>query len=142
MSSATAVPVEHAVLAARTSARFWPMPPASAISFAIRSRARPEPYLMPLRRRLAVALIQLLTKRSAVLARRIESFVTDNAERRLARTLIYFSERLGFTMEDGSTQTIPLSHKMLAQYIGTTRENVTQLMIQFRSRGFVRVLAA
>src|SRR5688572_7947161 len=51
--------------------------------------------LMLKRPRLAVALIQILTKRCVVLARRIESFATDNLERRLARTLLYSSERFG-----------------------------------------------
>src|ERR1700690_3223089 len=44
------------------------------------------------RPRLAIALLQLLVQRSMVFASRIESFSVDNIARRLARTLIRFSE--------------------------------------------------
>ena len=47
------------------------------------------------RPRLAVALLQILAQRNAEFTRRIESFSLDTIERRLARSLIRFSERLG-----------------------------------------------
>ena len=33
---------------------------------------------------------------------------------------------------------MPLGHELLAQYIGTSRELVTQYMNQFRRQGFLR----
>jgi CRP-like cAMP-binding protein len=47
------------------------------------------------RPRLAVALLQILDQRNLEFTRRVESLSIDNVERRLARSLIRFSERLG-----------------------------------------------
>lgn len=90
------------------------------------------------RPRLAVALLQLLVQRSMDFGHRIESFSVDNIARRLARTLIRFSERLGSATDDGSIQMIPFTHELLSQYVGTSREIVTHYMNQFRRQGYLR----
>ncbi len=90
------------------------------------------------RPRLAVALLQLLVQRSMDFGHRIESFSVDNIARRLARTLIRFSERLGNATDDGSIQMIPFTHELLSQYVGTSREIVTHYMNQFRRQGYLR----
>jgi CRP/FNR family cyclic AMP-dependent transcriptional regulator len=93
--------------------------------------------LVTKRPRLAVALLQLLAQRNAELTHRIESFATDSVERRLARSLLRFSERLGSLGEDGSTRMMPFTHEMLSQYVGATREVITQHMNRFRKQGYV-----
>lgn len=90
------------------------------------------------RPKLAIALLQLLVQRSMDFGYRIESFSVDNIARRLARTLIRFSERLGSRNEDGSIQMIPFTHELLSQYVGTSREIVTHYMNQFRRQGYLR----
>jgi len=90
------------------------------------------------RPRLGIALIQMLTRRCLDYSRRIESFSSDSIARRLARALIHFSARLGKKLENGSIQLMPLGHELLAQYVGTSRELVTQYMNQFRRQGFLR----
>src|SRR5579864_3997044 len=90
------------------------------------------------RPKLAIALLQLLVQRSMDFGYRIESFSVDNIARRLARTLIRFSERLGARNEDGSIQMIPFTHELLSQYVGTSREIVTHYMNQFRRQGYLR----
>ncbi|MDQ6666386.1 MAG: Crp/Fnr family transcriptional regulator [Acidobacteriota bacterium] len=90
------------------------------------------------RPRLAIALLQLLVQRSMDFGLRIESFSVDNIARRLARTLIRFSERLGTPTEDGSVQMMPFTHELLSQYVGTSREIVTHYMNQFRRQGYLR----
>ena len=85
-----------------------------------------------------MALLQLLVKRSADFGERIESFSVDNIARRLARSLIRFSEKLGQKAEDGSVQMIPFTHELLSQYVGTSREIVTHYMNHFRRQGFLR----
>ena len=90
------------------------------------------------RPKLAIALMQLLVQRSMDFGYRIESFSVDNIARRLARTLIRFSERLGSISEDGSVQMIPFTHELLSQYVGTSREIVTHYMNQFRRQGYLR----
>ena len=90
------------------------------------------------RPKLAIALLQLLVQRSMDFGYRIESFSVDNIARRLARTLIRFSERLGLRSDDGSVQMIPFTHELLSQYVGTSREIVTHYMNQFRRQGYLR----
>ena len=87
--------------------------------------------------RLAVALLQILAQRNADFTRRIESFAIDSIERRLARSLLRFSERLGTLEEDGSVRMMPFTHALLSQYVGTSREIVTQYMNRFRKQGYM-----
>ena len=90
------------------------------------------------RPRLAVALLQILAQRTLDFALRIESFSVDNISRRLARTLIRFSDRLGNNGEDGSVRMVPFTHELLAQYVGTSREIVTHYMNEFRRMGYLQ----
>ena len=89
------------------------------------------------RPRLAVALLQVVAQRNAEFSRRIESLALDTIERRLARSLIRFSERLGQPEQDGSVKLMPLTHELLSRYVGTSREIVTQYMNKFRKQGYV-----
>jgi CRP-like cAMP-binding protein len=90
------------------------------------------------RPRLAVALLQILVARSSDFAQRIESFSIDNIARRLARSLIRFSQRLGRDHDDGSVEMMPFTHELLSQCVGTSREIVTHYMNQFRRQGYLR----
>src|ERR1035437_8680513 len=90
------------------------------------------------RPRLAVALLQILVQRTIEFTHRIESFSVDNIARRLARSLIRFSERLGRVEEDGSVRMAPFTHELLSQYVGTSREIVTHYMNQFRRQGYLK----
>lgn len=90
------------------------------------------------RPRLGIALVQLLVKRSMDFGARIESFSIDNIGRRLVRSLIRFSERLGHESADGYTDMMPFTHELLSQYVGTSREIVTHYMNQLRRQGYLR----
>ena len=90
------------------------------------------------RPRLSVALLQILVQRTIDFTHRIESFSVDNIARRLARSLIRFSERLGRVEEDGSVRMAPFTHELLSQYVGTSREIVTHYMNQFRRQGYLK----
>jgi CRP/FNR family transcriptional regulator len=90
------------------------------------------------RPRLAVALLQILVQRTLDFTQRIESFSADNISRRLARSLIRFSERMGSPETDGSMRMAPFTHELLSQYVGTSREIVTHYMNQFRRQGYLR----
>jgi len=90
------------------------------------------------RPRLAVALLQILAGRTMEFGHRIESFSMDNIARRLARSLIRFSERLGTAEQDGSIRLAPFTHELLSQYVGTSREIVTHYMNEFRRQGYLR----
>jgi CRP-like cAMP-binding protein len=88
--------------------------------------------------KLAIALMQFMLQRSAEFGRRIESFATDSIQRRLSRALIRFSDRFGHQAGDGAVHMLPLTHELLSQYVGTSREHVSEQMRQFRSDGYVR----
>ena len=90
------------------------------------------------RPRLAVALLQILVQRTIDFTHRIESFSVDNIARRLARSLIRFSERLGARRRTASVRMVPFTHELLSQYVGTSREIVTHYMNQFRRQGYLR----
>ena len=90
------------------------------------------------RPKLAIALMQILVQRTLDFGHRIESFSVDNIARRLARSLIRFSERLGTEETDGSVRMVPFTHELLSQYVGTSREIVTHYMNQFRRQGYLR----
>lgn len=87
---------------------------------------------------LGVALIQILVQRSIESARRIESFSLDNVPKRLARTLIRLSERFGRRQDDGAMQIMPLTHELLSQFVGTSREIITYHMNHLRRGGYLR----
>ena len=89
------------------------------------------------RPRLAVALLQILAQRSRDFTERIESLSADNIVRRLARSLIRFADREGARGDNGSARMAPLTHELLAQYVGTSREIVTHYMNQFRKQGYL-----
>jgi CRP/FNR family transcriptional regulator len=90
------------------------------------------------RPRLALALMQVLAQRAIDFTHRIESLSLDNIARRLARSLIRLSERLGAMEEDGSVRMAPFTHELLSQYVGTSREIVTHYMNQFRRQGYLQ----
>jgi CRP/FNR family transcriptional regulator, cyclic AMP receptor protein len=90
------------------------------------------------RPKLAIALLQILVQRTMEFGHRIESFSVDNISRRLARSLIRFSERLGTPEEDGSVRMVPFTHELLSQYVGTSREIVTHYMNHFRRQGYLK----
>lgn len=90
------------------------------------------------RPRLGIALLQITAQRCIHFGWRIDGFASDTIERRLARTLVRFSERFGKVQEDGSIQMMPLTHEMLSQYVGTSREIITHHMTQFRRLGYLQ----
>jgi len=87
---------------------------------------------------LGIALLQTFGRASRGLVDRIESLSCEPIESRLARALLRFSERIGIKQPDGSVLMEPITHELIAQYVGTSREVVTCHMTQFRRRGFVQ----
>jgi CRP/FNR family cyclic AMP-dependent transcriptional regulator len=91
-----------------------------------------------LRPQLAMGLLQLMVRRSMDFGSRIESFSVESTGRRLRRSLIRFAERFGSETEDGSVRMAALTHELLSQYVGTSREIVTHYMSQYRREGYLQ----
>jgi len=77
--------------------------------------------------------IQHVATRLAEAHRQIESLVFDNNHHRLARALLKLSDEAAQTGE----ASVRLTHEELAEWIGSTREVVTGMMIEFRQRGLI-----
>ena len=88
--------------------------------------------------RLAIALLQVLVRRNVDLTNRIVSLAVDDIARRMARALIRFSDRMGTSAADGTVHMSPITHEVLSQYVGTSREVVTLHMNRFRRQGCLR----
>jgi CRP/FNR family transcriptional regulator, cyclic AMP receptor protein len=88
--------------------------------------------------RLGVALLQMLIKRTVDHEERIQSFALDKTPERVIRSLLRFAARHGVQGEDGSVRIPPLTHQVISEYVGTSREIVTFQMNHLRQQGFLR----
>jgi CRP/FNR family transcriptional regulator, cyclic AMP receptor protein len=88
--------------------------------------------------RLGIALLQMLVKRGLDYEERLQSFALDKTPERVVRSLLRFAERLGTRTEDGSVKIPPLTHQVISEYVGTSREIVTFQMNQLRQKGLLR----
>jgi CRP-like cAMP-binding protein len=87
--------------------------------------------------RLAMQLFRVLTRRISTLETRITSLAVDKVPQRLARALIVLSDRLGHTRTDGDSEMPAMTHGVLAQYVGTSREIVTHHMNRLRRGQYI-----
>jgi len=88
--------------------------------------------------RLGLALLQMLVKRGLDYEERLQSFALDKTPERVMRALLRFANRLGTRTEDGSVKIPPLSHQLISEYVGTSREIVPFQMNHLRQKGFLR----
>jgi CRP-like cAMP-binding protein len=94
--------------------------------------------LLPARPKLALALIQFIVQRSLELEGRIEALAVESIPSRLVRALVHFSERFGIRENDGLLHMPPFRHRMLGQYVGTSREVISEYMSKLRNEGCIR----
>src|SRR5215469_13487219 len=88
--------------------------------------------------RLGIALLQMLVKRGLDYEERLQSFALDKTPERVVRSLLRFADRLGTRTEDGSIKIPPLTHQVISEYVGTSREIVTFQMNHLRQKGLLR----
>jgi CRP-like cAMP-binding protein len=88
--------------------------------------------------RLGVALLQMLVKRGLDYQERLQSFALDKTPERVVRSLLRFADRLGVRSQDGSVKIPPLTHQVISEYVGTSREIVTFQMNYLRQKGLLR----
>ena len=74
---------------------------------------------------------------ASVLRRAETARVYEVAQRTALERAALLSERLGAAQGDGSIRMTHLTHEMLSQYVGTSRELVTKHMNEFRRQGYV-----
>jgi CRP/FNR family transcriptional regulator, cyclic AMP receptor protein len=88
--------------------------------------------------KLGMALIQNLVERCLDFEERLQSFALDKTPERIMRALLRFADRFGTRMEDGSSRIPPMTHQLISEYVGTSREIVTFQMNKLRQEGFIR----
>ena len=89
------------------------------------------------RPKFGLALLHLMAGRLAEFASRLDSFSSESTEQRLTRTLIRFAGRFGNEAGDGTVTMDAFTHELLSQYVGTSREVVSQFMSRFRHEGYL-----
>lgn len=86
---------------------------------------------------LAIGLMQLAAQREAEASERVRVLATYSIRERLAIALLHFVAKFG--LADGETRVLPpMTHELLGQYVGTSRERVTHHMNEFRRQGRIR----
>lgn len=88
--------------------------------------------------KLGVALIQMVVGRCLDFEDRLQSLALDKTPGRIALSLVRFAEKMGNRGEDGTVKVPPLTHQLISDYVGTSREIVTFQMNQLRQQGFIR----
>lgn len=88
--------------------------------------------------RLGLAMMQSAVYKSRRLKARIESIATLKTPARVMSAMTDLARQLGTPMQDGSMRVAPLTHKTIAEYIGTSREIVTFEMNHMRRMGLLR----
>ena len=86
---------------------------------------------------LSFALLQTFAHRLNASQKRLTSLAQDSVEHRLLQLLVRLADRIGSVDTKGFTRLLPLSHLLLAQHIGTSREIITVYMNRFRDRGLL-----
>ena len=81
-------------------------------------------------------ILRHLAARLAERQTNVFDLITMDSERRLAKVLLGFSEKLG-TLEGTHVRLERISHEELSQIVGTTRPRVTAFLQHFRSMGLI-----
>jgi CRP/FNR family cyclic AMP-dependent transcriptional regulator len=101
-------------------------------------RASRREFLMEMERASAYeSLLRHLAVRLADRQAAVFDLVTTASERRLAKTLLAFAEKLG-RVEGTHLRLDRISHEELSQFIGTTRPRITAFMQRFRKAGLIK----
>lgn len=112
---------------------------ATAMNVAVVRRATRRDVLSEL---LKAGMIEILLRHLAgrLAERQVAVFdlITTDSERRLAKTLLQFAEKLGTA--DGPYLRLDqhISHEELSQIVGTTRPRITAFMQRFRKLGLIQ----
>jgi CRP-like cAMP-binding protein len=89
------------------------------------------------RPQLGMALIQTLVRRTIDFGTRLQDCIGEKTAGRVLRSLIRLADRSAAAADTGSVHVAPLTHQLLAEYTGTSRERVTQHMNEFRRQGLL-----
>jgi len=88
--------------------------------------------------RLGLALIEELVLAAMEMQERIQAMASFKTPERVMLSLVQLAQRLGRETNDGSLQMPGLTHHLIAEHVGTSREIVSSQMSRLRQLGLVR----
>jgi CRP-like cAMP-binding protein len=88
--------------------------------------------------RLGIALAQYIVRQCLSLQDRIESMAIYKTRERVMLSLLQLARELGTPMPDGALRTRSLTHRTIAEFVGTSREIVSVQMNRLRRLGLIR----
>ena len=86
---------------------------------------------------LGVAFMQTLARRTVDLGTRLQNCLGQTAAERVLQSLVRLCDRYGAAGAGGSVYLLPLTHRQIAQYTGTSSGVVSQHMKEFRRQGLL-----
>lgn len=86
---------------------------------------------------LGLAIIDLLTGHVHHAHQRIRYMTAERVDRRLARTLLHYSDKFGKQQCGKISIDVPLSQRDLAEFAGTTVETINRTLTQWSKQGIV-----
>lgn len=89
--------------------------------------------------RVAIKIIQALSKKTRLLTSQIRELVFQDAEGRLASLLIRFANDFGRKVRSGQMIDLILTHQEIANLLGTSRVTVTKLLNRFIDQGLIKI---
>ncbi len=88
--------------------------------------------------KLGMALIQMLVVRCLDFEDRLQSLVLDNTLQRVERALLRLADQSSQCRSGDPVRIPKITHQLLSEYVGASREIVTVHMNRLRRRGLVR----
>lgn len=84
------------------------------------------------------ALLQLIAERLQIVLTAIEQYSTQSLENRLANRFLMLTRSFGVPNSEGIKIDLRLSQETLAQLIGSTRQRVNQILLDWEQKGIIR----
>ena len=91
------------------------------------------------RPRLALKIIEAMSKKTRLLTSQIRDLVFQDAAGRLASLLVRFGEDFGIDVDEGKKIDIVLTHQEIANLLGTSRVTVTKMINKFIDEGILKI---
>jgi CRP-like cAMP-binding protein len=88
--------------------------------------------------RLGLALMEELILATIEMEERLEAMATCKTPQRVMLSLLQLARKLGEEQPDGALQMPSLTHRLIAEHVGTSREIVSSEMNRLRRLGLVR----
>ena len=89
--------------------------------------------------KIAATLMRILVRPYLDCAERLQNIAMQKTTDRIGWALLRFAQSQGNQLlDDGAVRIPPMTHDLISDYVGTTREIVTLNMNQFRQQGLIR----